>query len=67
MNHTNWGGVASSVQYSAVGPAGTTGTILNLPQYLVAPGQTNGGRFGVGAANSPGGGRIGQMSLKVYF
>ena len=67
MNHTNWGGVASSVQFSALGPGGTTGTILNLPQYLVAAGTQNGGRFGVGAAQSPGGGRIGQMSLKVYF
>jgi hypothetical protein len=67
MNHTNWGGVASSVQFSAIGPAGTTGTILNLPQYLVPAGAANGGRFGVGAAQSPGGGRIGEMSLKVYF
>ena len=67
MNHTNWGGVASSVQYSAVGPGGSTGTILNLPQYLVPAGASNGGRFGVGAAQSPGGGRIGEMSLKLYF
>jgi hypothetical protein len=67
MNHTNWGGVASSVQYSAIGAAGSTGTILNLPQYLVGAGQSNGGRFGVGAANGPGGGRIGEMSLKIYF
>jgi hypothetical protein len=66
-NHTNWGGVASSVQYSTLGPAGSTGTILNLPQYLVGAGQQNGGRFGVGAANGPGGGRIGEMSLKIYF
>jgi hypothetical protein len=55
------------VQFSAIGPAGTTGTILNLPQYLVPAGSANGGRFGVGAAQSPGGGRIGKMSLKVYF
>jgi hypothetical protein len=67
MNHTNWGGVNSTVQYSAVGPAGTTGTILNLPQYLVGAGVQNGGRFGAGAAQSPSGGRIGEMSVKVYF
>jgi hypothetical protein len=66
MNHTNWGGVASSVQYSTLGPGGSTGTILNLPQYL-ATGTSNGGRFGVGAAQSPSGGRIGEMSLKLYF
>jgi hypothetical protein len=66
-NHTNWGGVASTVQYSAVGPGGSTGTILNLPQYLVGAGATNGGRFGVGAEQSPGGGRTGVMSLKLYF
>ena len=65
-NHTNWGGVASSVQFSAIAP-GNTGTIVNLPQYLAAPGAQNGGRFGVGAAQSPGGGRIGEMALKVYF
>jgi hypothetical protein len=46
---------------------GGTGTIINLPQYLVPAGSQNGGRFGVGAAQSPGGGRIGEMSLKVYF
>jgi hypothetical protein len=66
-NHTNWGGVGSSVQYSALGPGGTTGTILNLPQYLVPAGASNGGRFGVGAASGPSGGRIGEMSLKLYF
>jgi hypothetical protein len=55
------------VQFSALGPGGSTGTILNLPQYLVPAGAQNGGRFGVGAAQSPGGGRIGEMSLKVYF
>jgi len=39
-----------------------------MPQYLLPAGTTpNGGRFGVGAAQSPGGGRIGEMSLKVYF
>jgi hypothetical protein len=68
MNHTNWGGVNSTVQYSAVGPGGSLGTITNLPQYLLPAGTTpNGGRFGAGAAQSPGGGRIGEMSLKVYF
>ena len=67
MNHTNWGSVNSTVQYSALGPGGSTGTIINLPQYLAPAGSQNGGRFGVGAAQSPGGGRIGEMSLKVYF
>jgi hypothetical protein len=67
-NHTNWGGVASGVQYNAVLPGGGTGTIDNLPQYLLPAGATpNGGRFGVGAKQSPGGGRIGEMSLKLYF
>ena len=67
-NHTNWGGIASGVQYNAVGPGGTTGVIDNLPQYLLPANATpNGGRFGVGAKQSPGGGRIGEMSLKLYF
>ena len=66
MNHTNWGGVNSTVQFSSIAP-GNTGTIVNLPQYLVPAGAQNGGRFGVGAAQSPGGGRIGEMSLKLYF
>jgi hypothetical protein len=68
MNHTNWGGVASTVQFAALGAGGSTGNITNMPQYLLPAGTTpNGGRFGVGAAQSPGGGRIGEMSLKVYF
>jgi len=67
-NHTNWGGVASGVQFAALGPGGSTGAITNLPQYLLPAGTTpNGGRFGVGAEQSPGGGRIGEMSLKLYF
>jgi len=68
MNHTNWGGVNGTVQFAALGNGGTTGNITNLPQYLLPAGTTpNGGRFGAGAAQSPGGGRIGEMSLKVYF
>ena len=67
MNHTNWASVNSTVQFSAVGVGGSTGAILNLPQYLVQPGAQNGGRFGVGAAQTPSGGRIGEMSLKIYF
>jgi hypothetical protein len=56
------------VQFAALGNGGTTGAITNLPQYLLPAGTTpNGGRFGAGAAQSPGGGRIGEMSLKVYF
>jgi hypothetical protein len=67
-NHTNWSGVASSVQFNALGPGGSTGVIDNLPQYLLPAGASpNGGRFGVGAQQSPGGGRIGEMSLKLYF
>jgi hypothetical protein len=66
MNRTNWGSVNSTVQFSAIAP-GNTGTIVNLPQYLAPAGTQNGGRFGVGSAQSPGGGRIGEMALKVYF
>jgi hypothetical protein len=67
-NHTNWGGVNGTVQFAAQGPGGSTGAITNTPQYLLPAGTTpNGGRFGVGAAQSPGGGRIGEMSLKLYF
>src|SRR5205823_4988437 len=50
MNHSNWTNVNSNVQFSALGPGGSTGTILNLPQYLAPAGTQNGGRFGVGSA-----------------
>ena len=62
FNHTQWSGVNTTATFASI----TSNVITNLP-LGIAPGTSNGGRFGFGAANGTAGARIVQIALKVYF